>query len=252
MASQEARAKLSLPLIAASDALVGRAPATLERAARSCRKGDSMHKGIVHLSTTIVRHAVRTCVAPGIQQPLLDALGAAEQWARTGSDEHRIKRVRSDTFNAVVAVERRTLDAIRNALPETKPAAPFDRHADAVVLRYVGLAANYAAGAALLVLDSIQTPPDALAVPQQCAGALAYQAVGLGAARSKPLRQGAWRQAEWESERQGAPPGHGPEALAIQLFHEFLGAEWRTRSDAHRAYFFEFIDWLFAGALPAN
>ena len=102
-------------------------------------------------------------------------------------------------------------------------------------------------GAALLTLDAVDEPARASDVPQQVAGALAYQAAGLGPARSSALRVHAVEQAEWESEREGAPAGHTPGALAVMLFHEFLGAYWKQYIDGQRAHFDEFVLWALGG-----
>jgi hypothetical protein len=130
---------------------------------------------------------------------------------------------------------------------ERTPSA-IDAHADGVVVRYAGLGTYYAAGAALFVLDAIATPSHAVGVGQQAAGALAYHKTGLGPARSGELRARAWEQAGWELERPGSADGHGQGALAVQLFHEFLGAAWKDSSDAGRVYFGELTEWALAGA----
>ncbi len=218
---------------------------SLERAAKLARVGDPDHRGLVYLGVTLARFAVRACSPPGSHAPILAGLDVAEAWAAGAAEPSRVARARSEAFSAVIAVERKTVDAVRAAsahLPHGKHTL-IDEHADLVVLRYAALAASYASGAALLVLDAVADPAQVIPIPQQVAGALAYQRVGLGAARSQDLRAAACEQAEWESERQGAPPGHGVGGIAIQLFHEFLGARWKDHSDAERTRMDELCAW---------
>ena len=72
--------------------------------------------------------------------------------------------------------------------------------------------------------------------------------VGLGHARAADLRQRALEQAEWEHERTGSGE-HGHGQLAIQLWHEFLGAAWKDVSDAQRLQYFDLIEWALPPAL---
>jgi hypothetical protein len=155
-----------------------------------------------------------------------------------------VQQKRADAFALLTAAELRAVESVR-AMPARRPSRPtlLDPHADAIVQRYVGLAANYAGGAALLTADAVGETSMAASVFQQAAGAIAYQAVALRSARSVELRELACKQAEWEVDRPGAPPGHAAAALAVQLFHEFLGAQWKDYSDAHRAYLFDFASW---------
>jgi hypothetical protein len=239
----------SLPIVDPGDQLRGVAPAVLERAARLCKSGDATHRGIVATAAAIAGHALATTVPPGAAEPIVAALEVAHGWVRDELDEGRVRKARSDGFAAITALETRTVAAVRASLGrfERKP-SPIDAHADGVVVRYAGLGAYYAAGAALFVLDAIGTPSHAIGVGQQAAGALAYHRTGLGPARSSELRARAWEQAAFEVERAGAPAGHGQGELAVQLFHEFLGAAWKDSSDAGRVYFGDFTEWALAGS----
>lgn len=238
----------SLRVVSPDQELRGIAPHPLERAARSCSAGDATHRGLVFVAAALANRGLAICSPPGARAPLVAALEVAEAWAHGRANEHAVAKARSDAFNAVVAVERRTIDAVRAAgLSPGKKKTLIDAHAESVVVRYVGLSANYASGAALLVLDGVEDPVQLVYVVQQVAGAIAYQAAGLGPARSADARATACEQAEWEAERQGAPEGHGVGALAVQLFHEYLGAYWKDRSDAQRAYFAELIEWALGG-----
>ena len=239
----------SLRLVSAEEELRGVAPKAFERAARLCTPGDRVHRGLVFVGATLARHGLKVCSPPGAHAPVLAALAIAESWAHGQADEHTVAKARNDAFNATVAVERRTIDAVRAAgLSQSKKHTLIDAHAESVVVRYVGLSANYASGAALLVLDGVADPTQLAPIAQQVAGAIAYQAAALGPARSADLRASACEQAEWESERQGAPEGHPVGALAVQLFHEYLGAIWKNRSDAQRVYFGDFVEWALGGS----
>jgi hypothetical protein len=238
----------SLRIIDPKAELTGVAPALMERAAKLASVGDRSHRALIFLCAALARYTVRACSPKGASEPVLCALDSAEAWASEKLDAHAARKARSDAFNAIIAVERRTKGAVRASLSmmDRKKKTQIDQHADATVLRYAGLAANYACGAALLTLDAIDTPSHASLVPQQAAGALAYQAAGFGPARSSDLRASACEQAEWEAEREAAPEGHSSGALAVQLFHEFLGAYWQQQSDGQRAYFDDFIKWALA------
>jgi hypothetical protein len=240
----------ALPIVYPGDELRGVTPAVLERASRRCKSGDATHRGIVVTVEVIARRALALCAPPGAGQPIVAALDLALDWADQRADEGSVRKARSEAFAALPFVEKRTVDAVRASLErfERKQACPIDRHADQVVVRWAGLGAYYATGAALLVLDSVSTPSHALGVGQQAAGAVAYHKSGLGPARSSELRLRAWEQAEWETERPGAPSGHGQGELAVQLFHEFLGSAWKDASDAQRLQFGELVEWAMAGA----
>lgn len=238
----------SLKIVDPAAQLLGVAPAIMERAAKLAAVGDRAHRALIFVCATLARHGVRACCPPGTVDPALAALDKAEAWARDVADVHAVRKARSDAFNAVIAAEKRATDALRTSLQvmPRKKKTQIDPHADTAVVRYAGLAANFAYGAALLTCDAVDEPAQAALVPQQVAGALAYQASGLGPARSSETRANACEQAEWESEREGAPEGHPAGALAVMLLHEFLGAYWRQYSDAQRAYFDEFIVWALA------
>lgn len=221
----------------------------LERAARTCGAGDATHRGLVHLAAELARHAVRACTPPSAHADLWAPLAVSEEWAAGRADELAVRKARSDAFAATVAVERRTVEAVRSMLAGAvrKKVTLLDEHADKVVVRHAGLAAAHACGAALLALDAVSSPADAALAPQQVAGALAYRSTALGIARSPQLRERACELAEWETGRQGTPPDHGAGALAIQLFHEFLGARWKDVSDGERLALLELAGWALQG-----
>jgi hypothetical protein len=240
----------SLPIVHPGDELRGGAPAILQRASKRCRAGDPAHRGIVATAACVAGSALAACAPPGAAEPVRSALEIAHAWVIGAATEGAVRKARSEAFAALELVERRTTDAVRASLAALGggKATPIDAHADQVVIRYAGLGAYYATGAALLSLDAASTPSHALAVIEHAAGALAYHRVGLGPARGSELRAQAWEQAAWEAERSGAPRGHGQGELAVQLFHEFLGTAWKDHSDAQRVYFSELTEWALAGA----
>ena len=235
-----------------TDQLEGHAPVAFERAARSATAGDATHLGLITIASTLTRFTLAGAAPPSARRPILDALDVLERWRGGGESEHSVKRARSDAFAAAPSVEQRTVEAVAGSLGSRKQHTAIDAHADSVVLRFVGLGAYYAVSACILALDGASDPAALVAIPRQAAGALAYQQAGLGLARSQVMRARALEQAGWEAERPGAPAGHGEEALAIQLFHEFLGAYWKDHSDAQRAYFADFIHWALPARLSAN
>ena len=236
---------LSLRLVAPHEELSGVAPAVLERAAKTCQPGDPTHRGLIFVDLLMARHGLRACTPPSAHPPIVALLDGIEAWAHGQSDEHAVKKARAEAFAAMMAVETKTVSAVRASLEMLKRSkqTPLDGHADGVVLRYAGLGAYHACAAALLTADAISEPPKVALVAQQVAGAMAYQAAGLGPARSSEMRSTAWSQAEFEAERPGAPVGHQTGALAVQLFHEFLGSYWKDKSDAQRAFFGELVEW---------
>jgi hypothetical protein len=242
---------LSLPVLNPGDELSGVAPARFERSARLCRVGDPTHRGLVFTAVTLARHGLSRCTAPSARGPIVDALDAAERWAKHPDDAHAVRKSRSEAFSASLAVQRSTVGAVSTSVTREggRKRTPLDAHGWDVVLRYVGLGASHACGAVLLTLDGVDEPGELARVAQQVSGAIAYHRVGLGRARSPELREAAWSRAEWETARQ-LSAGHGVEALAVQLFHEFLGAAWKDQSDAERLYLFDFIEWALGPDRP--
>ena len=115
-----------------------------------------------------------------------------------------------------------------------------------MVLRYARLGAYYAASTVVLTLDAIERPRELIRVPSQSAGAFAYRTTALGPARSRDLRNKAREQAEWEAERDDS---HDQSSMAVQLFHEYVGAVWKDLSDAQRLYHEDFVTWALASTL---
>ncbi len=239
-----------LTLVAPGDQLTGIAPAELEQAARTCHAGDATHRGLLFLSATLARRAVVGSVAPSVRRELLAAIDAVGAWARGEAHERAIRDHRALCFAAVPIIEKKTVEAVEGAKSHlgTQRKTGLDDHAELVLRRYVALGAHCAASAAVLTLDAVTEPARVTEVPQQALAARAYQATGLGAARHGEFRAKAWEQAEWEAAREGALTDHGVPGLALQIFHEYLGARWKSYADSERAAQREFIDWVLSGS----
>lgn len=244
----------SLRVVSPEEQLTGVAPVAFERATGTCSAGDATHRGLIYVCANMARYALDACVPPDARVALVAGLSAAEAWAQGRADASVVRKARNEAFNGIVGAERKTSETIRALLArhEPNPHTQLDPHADQVVLRYAGLAANYACGAAVMTLDGIEQPRLLSAVSQQVAGALAYVATGLGPARSGNLRASAWKQAEWEATRVAAGGAHDERALAVQVFHEFVGSLWKEQSDGHRIRLGEFSEWAIGPGLSAS
>jgi len=240
-----------LPLVAPSDSLSGVAPIAFERAALAAARGDLRHRGLVRIAAVIARDAVLTCIPPSASSPALEALAVAERWAN--DPQIAVDESRKRAFAAISTFEQSTARALESALEQLakKQSTPIDPHADRVVVRWAALGAHYAGSTVVLTLDGISEPRELAAIPQQAGGAYAYFNVGAGAARNPELRARAFEQAEWEAERFSDRSSHAKESLALQYFHEFLGAHWKDVSDAARARYFDFAEWA-SGPVSLN
>jgi len=192
------------------------------------------------------------CVAPTARAELCAGLATAESWARRQASDGDVRAARARCFAAAPLVERTTIEAVEKAAPYLGPQRKtrLDAHAESVVRRHVALSAHYACSAVVLTLDGIERPAQHALVPNQVCGAHAYRASGLGAARHGEFRANAWEQAEWELAREGAVADHSVDALALQIFHEYLGARWKSQADRETVTQNEFIHWALAGRAP--
>ncbi len=242
--------KRRLNLIGAADELLGIAPPALERAARSCAVGDPTHRGLLFLCATLARRAVTLCLPPKARGELLRGLEAVEGWAREDRSASVVRALRAECFGAAPVIERQLVEVVEAATAQLPPQRKtgLDAHATHVVRRHAALSAHYTVSAVVLCLDAVERPAHSAEVPSQVAGARAYQTTGLGAARFGEFRAKAWEQAEWEAAREGATAEHSVEALALQIFHEFLGVRWKSQADLEGLVQRDFIHW----ALPSG
>jgi hypothetical protein len=253
-----------LRIVPAAEELTGAAAPLIERAARLAKPGSAEHAGLLFACSAMARYGLVRTTPPNARKDLLQALDTVEVWARAArvagvaqADAEvkqtpfgSVSRLRSSCFEAMPSLERQTLEAVAKAaqfLPKQRETR-LDQHADRVVLRYAALGCYHACAAAILTLDAVSEPPGAMQVVREVAAAVAFQATGLGGARSGEFRAQAWDQAEWEVERRGAFEAHSVESSALQLFHEFLGARWKSLSDSEQAYLTLFCEWALAPA----
>ena len=246
MASSGPPRKRRLALVGAADELLGIAPPALERAARSCAVGDRTHRGLLFLCATLARRAVTLCLPPKARGELLRGLDAVDGWARDTQSASVVRTLRGECFGAAPVIERQTVEVVEAATAQLPPQRKtgLDAHAAHVVRRHVALSAHYTVSAVVLCLDAVERPAACAEVPQQSVGARAYQTSGLGAARFGEFRAKAWEQAEWEAAREGATADHSVEALALQVFHEFLGVRWKNQADLESLAQRDFIQWV--------
>lgn len=237
MASPEepdARRRIHLPLIS-NTAPPAKPPSELEQALARVAPHSQQHQQLLECGLGLVEETVKSCIAPSFRATADAALVGLRKLAKLHNAGIAIARQRSALIAAAPEIRAQTVDVMRAALAAQarQENTLLDPHADATVLRYVGLAASHTVSATLLLTDALTQPRALAVVPLQCAGALAYRNTGLGAARSSELRQRACVQAEQELKDSGSASDSAG-AIAIQLFHEFLGATWRDHSDAHR------------------
>ncbi|GEM_PF-1233833 len=248
-----------LPLVDPSEVLLGQGPLAFERLARSAQPLSKEHIGLVSISTALSARAIRSNIPPSAQKELQSGLAIAQAWLRKKATEQEVKNARAQCFQALSAIESTTVHAVQEAQKHLsqEPATPLDHHAKHVVKRYSLLAAHFTVSAICHTLDTVETPQLALLVLQDVEGARAYQAAGLGAARHSSFRQAAYHQAEWEvlkvgkrpEESMTAPRNFDDEkaAIAVQVFHEYLGGRWRMHADAERIKNTEFLNWALGG-----
>jgi hypothetical protein len=233
--------RLRLPLVLPGHELSGQRPRGFERAAKSCQVGDLSHLSLVACAEIVARHVLLECLPPSAREPQERFLDVARDWQAEGLAA--VKRARTQAFDGAADAEQLTLAALARATP-----SPFgdalDQQAALTVRRHAARGVHHAIACVLLTLDAITTPVAAISIAEEGAGAIAFTRVALGAARSKELRDAARERADWEVE-QLASNEQPAIALALQLFHEYLGAHWKDHADAQRARFEEFLDWAF-------
>lgn len=236
-----------LKLVRAEDTLTGSAPFPFERAARRCSVGDANHAGLLRVATMVARHGLRRIVAPSARAQLIEALGAAEAWAGGHGELKRIRQQRAECFGQSRATEETTLKAMRASLPHpAESKSQLFSHAESVLWRYLRLAVRLSVDSVVLTLDAVAEPAKLAEVVQQVAGALAYQATALGAVRRAELMTSAEAQADFEVNELGGSQ-HDERALALLVYHEYLGVRWKVLHDAERAYIEQFVEWATAG-----
>lgn len=245
-----------LSLVAPGEELTGSGPVEFERLGRTASRGSAEHLGLITTASFLARRAAQVCVPPSAQTELKAAFSAIQRWIDALAADGAVKQIgqaardeRARLFAALPAIEQATARAIEKArerLPRGTETL-LDDHADLTVLRFCRLSAHHATAAACHCLDALEVPTEALRVPSDSAGALAYQSAALGSARHQTFRRAAVEQAEWEHVRDGSPDPHGAKGLALLIFHEYLGARWKAHGDLQRQNGDQFIAWALSG-----
>jgi hypothetical protein len=228
--------------------LRGHAPLAYERLIKTCQPGSAEHRGVLTLAHALTRGALARCLPPSARSELGSALGVLESCV-TGQRSYsessaRAKDARASAFSALPALEKLTKQAVVSAaqLHEAAERTSLQDHALHTMDRLLGLSVHHAVAALCHALDAIVDAEAGLAVPSDACGALAYSRTALGSVRNPTFQQAALEQAAWEHGRargQGMPEA----ALAIQVFHEYVGARWRAHADEERRASDEFIAW---------
>ena len=251
--------KRGLSLVQKEDVLTGKGPQHFERLARTCSLQDERHVGLLAICSTVARRATRACVVPSLQGPLLQALDLLGTHLRLSQAERTaqlpaLNSARARCFQAAPAIEEATAHALGQAqghltADKAQPETALDHHAAHVIDRYARLSAHHACAATCHALDAAATPALALEVLEDARGALGYQRTALGAARQAALRAAALDQAQWESSRLRAH--EHADALAVQIFHEYLGGRYKTYVDSERIAQDQFIRWALGDLVRA-
>jgi hypothetical protein len=240
--------KHRLKLVEPRDELSGKFPHGFEKAVRSCKTSDRVHRALIFSLATLSRHAVQKCVPPSALSTPLGALRAASAWAQTPSTELvAVRQERHSTFEALTPTIETTLAAISKSRTGgiEEQLDEIGQHADRLVTRYMGLAVHYSLLCVTQTCDAIIDPMHGLEVTKSFAASVAYRNVALGACRDAKLRASAREQAAWEHEALCSSAIHSRPALELQLMHEYLGIHWKNHVDAHRVYAEQFLNWVF-------
>lgn len=244
------RQGLRLPLVLPGEELSGLRPLAFERAVKSCKVGDPVHRAVIFAAEAVASRGVQECLAPSARSPFSNFCRVARSFTEQHATLLDVKQARAAAFDLAGDAERKTLTAIAKAIA-IEGSDPLDRQAAISVRRYVARSVHHAIAGVLMTLDAVTRPVEALPIAEEVAGAIAFQRTGLGAARSPALREAARVRADWETKRLDSDE-QPTVAIALQLFHEYLGAHWKDHADAQRAYFEDFLAWVFENTAPGT
>lgn len=241
--------KHRLKLVEPRNELSGKFPHGFEKAVRSCKTSDRLHRAVLFAVGTLARHAVQKCVPPSATAVPFAALHEATNWAKAPTtDLAAVRQTRHATFEALAPTIDVTLSALAKSRATMTAQGELDEigtHTERLVTRYMGLAVHYSLLCVTETCDAIFDPMHALEVAKAFAASIAYRNVALGACRDVNLRTSAREQAEWEHRTLRSSAIHSQPALELQLIHEYLGIHWKNHVDAHRLYAEQFLDWVF-------
>lgn len=244
-----------LPLVAPKDELRGHAPAELERLARTASRHDAAHVGLVAIGHALVTTTLARTMPPSAAQLLASGLDVVRTFLEQPLARPALGRAardaRASCQAAVPELQTRTLRAVAAAPASGRAelAPALAEHASHTVARFLGLSVHHATLGLCHLLTGLDEPVEALDVPSDCSGALSYGRVALGSARHAPFQAAVLEQVDWELSL--ARPGTGGltrDALALQVFHEFLGVRWRAHADDARHEVAAFVDWALCGS----
>lgn len=216
-------------------------PVGFERAVKTCRTGDLVHLALLDVASRIARRALTESLPPTARAQFERHLETCRDW--DGSRLNEVKQARAQAFDGAGDAERTTLAALTQ-VAEVASDDPLDRQAALTLRRYAARGVHHAVACVLQTLDAVLTPVALLPVAEEAAGAIAFTRVALGPTRSSDLRAAARAQADWEVRRLESNEQPAV-AIALQLFHEYLGAQWKDHADAQRAQFDDFLVWAF-------
>lgn len=235
-ASVSSPSKRRLPVLQLEDRLSGKASPALETRLRALEPGALATTKALLVACEVATETVRSCVAPSVHDTLVELLESVADLARRRSSARVPPSLRSQLATIDDAARRATVEAVRKARgrsPAPDTVTLLDPHADSVVLRHVALAATHACTSVQIVVDAVEAPRALVGLPLQAAGAVAYRNCALGLARDAKFRRLVCEHAELEQEQ--APIAElSTGAVAIQLFHEYVGARWKDHCDAQR------------------
>jgi hypothetical protein len=232
---------LRLPLVLPGHELSRTLPIGFERAAKTCRPGDLVHLALLDVASRVARRALTESLPPTARAPFERHLETCRDW--NGSRLAEVKNARAQAFDGAPDAEQTTLAALTQVTAVASD-DPLDRQAGLTLRRYAARGVHHAVACVLQTLDAVLTPVALLPIAEEAAGAIAFTRVALGPVRSLELRAAARAQAEWEV--RGLASNEQPAvAIALQLFHEYLGAQWKDHADAQRAHFDDFLVWAF-------
>lgn len=248
MNERPSREQRRLGIVSPEHELRGHAPLAYEKLVKTARPGSAEHRAILAVAHALARQTIARCLPPSARGELGSALGVLEACVsgqRPLSECGTLaKEARASAFSALPALEKLTKKAVATAAQVQKEAerTSLQDHALHTLDRLLGLSVHHAVAALCHALDAIVDAEAGLAVPSDACGALAYSRTALGSVRNPAFQQAALEQAAWEH---GRARGEGlPEAaLAIQVFHEYVGARWRAHADEERRASDEFIAW---------
>jgi hypothetical protein len=254
--------RVKLPLVLPTDAIDAAQSRPLQLLAMRCQPGDANHRGLMQAVSTLARHAVEGCLAPGARAVALDCIAEVQRWS-CNPFALKTKAWRSQALEARRVSEDATASAVAQMLTlSPAPNSALWPHAERVLVRHAREGSYHACSTVVLILDALDEPRRAIDVPAQVAGALAHKTIWSSNGHSL-LEQVHdhvlfWLEREHTVEGtvgntvQPVAAPHTRSELELQLLHEFIGVTWKAHRDAQFGRLCSFLDWALAGSGPAR